>query len=80
MPLVGSQPSHTENTRIITSPSQKPGTASPNSAMILPALSQAAVDLDRRDEPGRDADDERDQRRRERQLQRIRQPLEVERR
>jgi len=39
-PLVGSHSSHTENTRIITSPSQKPGIAKPNRAMILPKLSQ----------------------------------------
>src|SRR5215467_10562857 len=44
-PLVGSQPSHTENTKIITSPSQKPGTANPNSAITLPALSQTVLTL-----------------------------------
>ncbi len=44
-PLVGSQPSHTENTRIITSPSQKPGTARPNRAITLPTLSQALLTL-----------------------------------
>ncbi len=44
-PLVGSQPSQTENTRIITSPSQNPGTAKPNSAITLPKLSQALLTL-----------------------------------
>src|SRR6516162_8849931 len=42
-PLVGSQPSHTENTRISTSPSQNPGTDKPSSATILPKLSQALL-------------------------------------
>src|SRR6266536_4499931 len=44
-PLVGSHSSHTENTSIITSPSQNPGTAKPNSAMTLPTLSQALLTL-----------------------------------
>ncbi len=39
-PLVGSHSSHTENTRIITSPSQNPGMASPSRATTLPKLSQ----------------------------------------
>ena len=42
-PLVGSQSSQTENTRIITSPSQKPGTDRPSKAMILPTLSHALL-------------------------------------
>src|SRR5215831_10248909 len=42
-PLVGNQCSHTENTRISTSPSQKPGTDRPSSATILPKLSQALL-------------------------------------
>jgi hypothetical protein len=42
-PLVGSQPSHTEKIRIMTSPSQKPGTARPNSAITLPALSHPVL-------------------------------------
>ena len=44
-PLVGSQPSHTEKIRISTSPSQNPGTAKPNNAITLPALSQAVLTL-----------------------------------
>src|SRR6516165_9068860 len=42
-PLVGSQCSHTENIRIITSQSQKPGTDRPSSATVLPKLSQALL-------------------------------------
>src|SRR5215471_20306837 len=38
-PLVGSQCSHTENTKIMTNPSQKPGMASPNRATTFPRLS-----------------------------------------
>src|SRR5260370_14469497 len=38
-PLVGNQCSQTENTRIITSPSQKPGMESPSRATIFPKLS-----------------------------------------
>ncbi len=45
VPLVGSHRSHTENTRISTSPSQNPGTARPNRATTLPALSQAVLTL-----------------------------------
>ena len=44
-PLVGSHCSHTEKTRISTSPSQKPGTARPNKAITLPALSQPLFTL-----------------------------------
>src|ERR1700693_1674753 len=44
-PLVGSHSSHTENTRINTSPSQNPGTASPNKAITLPTLSHALLTL-----------------------------------
>src|SRR5262249_39444944 len=39
-PLVGNQCSHTENIRIITSPSQKPGTERPSKATFLPKLPQ----------------------------------------
>src|SRR5215468_4046473 len=42
-PLVGSQCSQTENTKISTSPSQKPGTDRPNKATILPKLSQTLL-------------------------------------
>src|SRR5215472_15994165 len=42
-PLVGNQCSHTENIRIITSPSQKPGTDRPSSATGLPKLSQTLL-------------------------------------
>ena len=42
-PLVGSHSSHTENTRIITSPSQNPGTDRPSSAMVLPMWSHALL-------------------------------------
>ena len=42
-PLVGSQSSQTENTRISTSPSQKPGIDRPSSAMILPTWSHALL-------------------------------------
>src|SRR5690242_16525638 len=38
-PLVGSQWSHTENVRIITNPSQKPGIDSPSKATTFPTLS-----------------------------------------
>src|SRR6516162_10701267 len=40
-PLVGSQWSHTENVRIITKPSQKPGMDRPSRATIFPKLSHA---------------------------------------
>ena len=39
-PEEGSQPRYTENTRIITSPTQKEGSDKPSSAKTLPALSQ----------------------------------------
>src|SRR6516162_3460503 len=39
-PLVGNQCSQTENIKIITSPSQKPGTDKPSNATVLPKLSQ----------------------------------------
>ena len=42
-PLVGSHSSQTENTRIITSPSQKPGIDKPSSAMVLPTWSHALL-------------------------------------
>ena len=79
LPLVGSQSSQTENTRISTSPSQKPGIDSPSSATTLPALSQPLLTLTADMQPRRDADEERDQRGRQRQLQRIGQALEIER-
>src|SRR5215831_2418672 len=42
-PLVGNQCSHTENIRIITNPSQKPGIDRPSNATVLPKLSQALL-------------------------------------
>src|SRR6516225_5037497 len=42
-PLVGNQCSHTENIRIISSPSQKPGTDRPSNATVLPTLSHALL-------------------------------------
>src|SRR5215472_16517918 len=42
-PLVGNQCNHTENIRIITRPSQNPGTDKPSSATVLPKLSQALL-------------------------------------
>ena len=44
-PLVGSQCSQTEKTRIITSPSQKPGMDRPSKATILPRLSHPVLTL-----------------------------------
>ena len=43
LPPVGSHSSHTENTRISTRPSQKPGIDRPNSATILPTWSHALL-------------------------------------
>src|SRR5438046_553401 len=79
MPLVGSQPSHTDKIRLIPSPSQNRGTARPNSASTWPALSQPLLTLTADMSPAGMPMMNEISVAAQRQLQRIGQALEIER-